>query len=187
MPTLQFVRHGETEWNRAGLIQGSSDIPLSERGHAQARELAAQLAMRPISALYTSDLRRAVETVAPLATRLRLEIETTPALRERDFGTNEGRLSAEVAAERGTERGTAWAGIDERHPGGESIRELYERVSRFLDAVLERAADGEIVLVTSGGPICVAAAHLAREPVESVAWRAFDNCSITTVEVSAPE
>src|SRR5215216_165413 len=168
MPTLHFVRHGETEWNRAGLIQGSSDIALSERGHAQARELAAQLAARPIHALYSSDLRRAVETAEPLARRLGLEIETTPALRERDFGANEGRPSAEVAAERNTARGTAWAGVDERHPGGESIRELYERVSRFLHEVLARARDEEVVLVTSGGPICVAAAHLAREPVEAV-------------------
>ena len=186
MPTLHYVRHGETDWNLEGRIQGSADVPLSAAGHAQARELAASLAARPIGAIYTSDLRRAVETAEPLATRLDLPIRRTPALRERDFGVNEGRIAAEVAAELGTEVGTRWLGADERHPGGESMREVYERVAAFLDELLEDSPPDEIVLVTSGGPIRVGTAHLAREPLETLVWRAVDNCSVTTVEVEPP-
>jgi 2,3-bisphosphoglycerate-dependent phosphoglycerate mutase len=180
---LHFVRHGETDWNRDGLIQGSSDVPLSERGHEQARVLTARLADLPIGAVYASDLRRAIETAQPIAETLGLELGTTPTLRERSFGANEGRVANEVAAERGTERGTGWTNVDERHPGGESIRELYARVARFLDELLQDAPATEIVLVTSGGPVCVATAHLAREPVDAVVWRAFENCSVTTVDV----
>lgn len=187
MPTLHFVRHGETEWNREGRIQGSSDVPLSDRGIVQARELAAELAARPVGAVYSSDLRRAIETAEPLAAQLGLEIRTTPALRERSFGADEGRIAVEVAAERGTGRGTGWTSVDDRHPGGESVRELYERVARFLDELLEGPPDGEIVLVTSGGPVCVGTAHLAREPVDTIEWRSFDNCSITSVDVRVPE
>ena len=99
MPTLHFVRHGETDWNREGRIQGVADVPLSALGREQAQELAASLATRPIGALYSSDLRRALETAMPLAERLGLRAHTAPALRERDFGVNEGRMAAEVAAD----------------------------------------------------------------------------------------
>ena len=185
MTTLHFVRHGETDWNRDGRIQGFADVPLSSIGREQARELAASLGGRPIGAIYASDLRRALETAEPLATRLGLEVVATPALRERDFGANEGRIAAEVAAELGTEAGTAWLGPDDRHPGGESLRELYQRVAAFLDELLADPPAHEIALVTSGGPIRVGAAHLAHEAVETVVWRAVENCSVTTVEVEA--
>ena len=72
MTTLHLVRHGETEWNRDGRIQGWADTPLSERGHEQARELAATLGERSIGAIYSSDLRRAYETAEPLAQRVGL-------------------------------------------------------------------------------------------------------------------
>jgi len=127
--TLHLVRHGETEWNRDGRIQGWADTPLSERGHEQARELAATLGERSIGAIYSSDLRRAYETAEPLAQRLGLHVRTTPALRERNFGDNEGRVSHEVAAELGTTSGTTWHRADDRHPGGESIREVYGRIA----------------------------------------------------------
>jgi probable phosphoglycerate mutase len=180
--TLHLVRHGETDWNRDGRIQGFSDVPLSARGHEQARELARTLGERPVGAIYSSDLGRALETARPLADRLRLEVRVTPALRERSFGENEGRSSAEVAVELGTRTGSTWHGADDRHPGGESVREVYERVATFLDELLEEPPADEIAVVTSGGPIRLATAYLAREPVETVVWRAVDNCSVTTVE-----
>ena len=183
MPTLHFVRHGETDWNRDGRIQGVADVPLSALGREQAEKLAATLGTRQIGTLYSSDLRRALETAEPLAERLGLPIQPTPALRERNFGANESRIAVEVAAEFGKEVGTRWLGPDERHPGGESMREVYERVATFLDELLEGLPADEIALVTSGGPIRVGTAHLAGEPVETLVWRAFDNCSVTTVEV----
>jgi broad specificity phosphatase PhoE len=182
--TLHFIRHGETKWNRNGLIQGFSDVPLSEQGRDQARALTLNLAGRPVGALFAADLRRTVETATPLADAFGLEIQTTPALRERDFGENEGRVADEVAVERGTERGSGWTNVDERHPGGESIRELYRRVADFLDELLANAPADEIAVVTSGGPICVAIAHLERRPVDAIVWRAFANCSVTTVDVA---
>ena len=185
MPTLHFVRHGETDWNREGRIQGFADVPLSTAGREQARELAASLGERPIGAIYSSDLRRALETAEPLAARLGLPVVATAALRERNFGVNEGRVAAEVAAELGQEAGTAWHGPDDRHPDGESLRELYERVAAFLDELLEDPPADEVALVTSGGPIRVGTAHLAHEAVETVVWRAVENCSVTTVEVEA--
>jgi broad specificity phosphatase PhoE len=183
VPTFHLIRHGETDWNRDGRIQGQSDPALSARGREQAQALAETLAARPIGALWSSDLRRAVETAEPLAARLELEVRVSRALRERDFGANEGRVAAEVAAELGTVAGTAWHGPDDRHPGGESLRELYERVAAFLEELLADPPAEEVALVTSGGPIRMATAYLARQPVEAVVWSAVDNCSVTTVEV----
>jgi broad specificity phosphatase PhoE len=183
VPRIHLIRHGETEWNRDGRIQGQSDPPLSETGREQAQALAETLAAEPIGELWSSDLRRALETAEPLAARLGLDVRVSPALRERSFGSNEGRVAAEVAAELGTVAGTAWHGPDDRHPQGESKREVYERVAAFLDALLAESPAEEIALVTSGGPIRMASAYLAREPVEAVVWAAVENCSVTTVEV----
>ena len=74
MLVLHFVRHGETSWNRQGLIQGVSDVPLSGVGREQAGTLARELAVRPIGAIYASDLRRAIETAEPLARTLGIDI-----------------------------------------------------------------------------------------------------------------
>jgi probable phosphoglycerate mutase len=183
VPKLHLIRHGETDWNRDGRIQGHSDPPLSVTGREQAQALAEKLAAEPIGELWSSDLRRALETAEPLAARLELDIRVSPALRERSFGVNEGRVAAEVAAELGIAAITAWLGPDDRHPEGESLRELYERTSAFLDALLADSPAEEIALVTSGGPIRMASAYLAREPVETVVWAAVENCSVTTVEV----
>ena len=183
VPRLHLIRHGETDWNRDGRIQGHSDPPLSATGREQAQALAESLATEPIGELWSSDLCRALETAEPLAARLGLDIRVSPALRERSFGVNEGRVAAEVAAELGTVAGTAWHGPDDRHPEGESLRELYERVAAFLDTLLAESPAEEIALVTSGGPIRMASAYLAREPVEAVVWAAVENCSVTTVEV----
>jgi broad specificity phosphatase PhoE len=183
VPRIHLIRHGETDWNRDGLIQGQSDPPLSAAGREQAQALAERLGAEPIGELWSSDLRRALETAGPLAARLRLDVRVSSALRERSFGVNEGRLAEEVAAELGTVAGTAWHRPDDRHPEGESLREVYERVAAFLDVLLADSPAKEIALVTSGGPIRMASAYLAREPVEAVVWAAVENCSVTTVEI----
>ena len=183
VPRIHLIRHAETDWNRDGRIQGQSDPPLSAAGREQALALAETLGAEPIGELWSSDLRRALETAEPLAARLGLDLHVSHALRERSFGTNEGRAAAEVAAELGTVAGTAWHGPDDRHPEGESKREVYERIAAFLDVLLAESPAEEIALVTSGGPIQLARAYLAREPVETVAWAAVENCSVTTVEV----
>jgi len=67
---LILIRHGESTWNRERRIQGQLDPPLSEQGHEQARLVAGRLGRREVEALYTSDLLRASQTAAPIATTL---------------------------------------------------------------------------------------------------------------------
>src|SRR5690242_8696605 len=90
MATLLLVRHGETDWNAEGRLQGQTDRPLNEYGRRQARELAERLAGDGVVAIYASDLSRAKETAEIVGGRLGLPVVVDPDLRERNWGTWEG-------------------------------------------------------------------------------------------------
>ena len=181
MPTLHFIRHGETDWNVGRRVQGTTDVPLSAHGREQAEELAARLADWPIGAIYSSDLRRALETARPLAARLGLDVIVDPILRERNFGAFEGLYDSEVEALL-EDPHVFWRDADTRPDQGESRREVWSRVTGFVDRLLENPPADEIAIVSHGGPIRLAAAYLAREDVESMTWREVANVSVTTVE-----
>lgn len=120
---LYLVRHGESTWNVAGLLQGCTPhVPLTARGRAQARAAADLLADRPVRAVVSSDQRRAADTAAVIAARLGLQVVTTPALREQCHGAWEGGPAALLAG----------TGPDRTPPGGESARALAARVATAL-------------------------------------------------------
>jgi probable phosphoglycerate mutase len=89
-----FLRHGETEPNRLGLIAGSNDVPLNATGRAQARAAALRLANAGIDAIWTSPLARARETAACVGEALDLEPLIVPQLAERSWGELEGKPRA---------------------------------------------------------------------------------------------
>ena len=181
---VHLVRHGETDWNAERRIQGQTvEVPLNALGREQAAAVADELSALPIGALYSSDLRRALETAEPIAERLGLDIRVDPALRERDFGSSEGRLSDDVAAELGKAYESYWLDADARHPGGESRRELSERVVGFLERLAADPPAGEVVVVTSGGPIRMATAWVQQLPVDDVPWVQIANGSMTRIEL----
>ena len=90
MTTLLLVRHGETDWNAEGRLQGHTDRPLSDYGRRQARRLAEELEGEELEAIYSSDLARAHETAEIVGERLGLPVALEPDLREKDWGTWEG-------------------------------------------------------------------------------------------------
>jgi probable phosphoglycerate mutase len=89
-----FVRHGETDSNRCGLVAGSSDVPLTALGREQARAAAARLAGAGITAVYSSALSRARDTAEPIARALALPVTVIAELNERGWGELEGRPRA---------------------------------------------------------------------------------------------
>ena len=95
MTTLLLVRHGETDWNAEGRLQGHTDTPLNDYGRRQARTLADELAGEPIDAVYSSDLARARETAEIVGGRLGLTVVVDPGLREKNWGSWEGLTPAE--------------------------------------------------------------------------------------------
>ncbi len=151
---LLIVRHGETQWNADGRIQGQTDVHLSIRGEMQARALVPRLADEPIDAVYASDLQRAWRT-ADLAAEGRLvPVTRDPAWRELAFGEWEGLVYAEAAA-----RDPEVASRRMRHPahtappGGEHLGGLLERVRPALQAIQVRHAGQTVLIATHGGVV----------------------------------
>ncbi len=94
---IYLVRHGQTGWNAEGRLCGSSDVPLSEEGFAQARRLANRLVSVPLDAIYSSPLLRARQTAELIASLHGLPVILESALREVDYGDWEGLAVATVA------------------------------------------------------------------------------------------
>jgi len=136
--TLVLVRHGETDWNADGRLQGQTDRPLSEAGRRQARRLADELAAERVEAIYASDLARSRETAEIVAARLGLPVVLDPGLRERDWGTWEGLTPAE------RERVELVA---------ESAADHQQRMLAALRRISARHPAGRVVVVTHGGSI----------------------------------
>ena len=145
-----LVRHAAPT-TPAGITVGAGDPPLSVAGRAQARAVAASLAERPLTRVCTSDLRRAVETATLIAAPHRLAVESTPALRELDFGAWEGRDLRELWREDPI-AARAWEAdiTDAPRSFGESVRDLESRVGDFWRGVV---LDGEVAVVAHHGSL----------------------------------
>ncbi|KAA9151174.1 histidine phosphatase family protein [Amycolatopsis acidicola] len=176
---LRLVRHGESEWNLAGRVQGQSPEagPLTAKGREQAARAAGALAGCGAEAIISSDLSRARETAAIIAAELGLDVFTDPGLREQDLGFLEGRRFSDPLGE-----GTVQDVIDglwrepRRHPeGGESILDLYERTHR----VLSRYDGRDLVLVAHGGPVRVATTTADPSAGEPVPRLPVENAAVT--------
>lgn len=137
MTTLLLVRHGETDWNAEGRLQGHTDRPLSDYGRRQARRLAEELEGEELEAIYSSDLARAHETAEIVGERLGLPISLEPALREKDWGSWEGLDAVER---------------DRVEFVGESTEAHQERMLRALLRIAElHPGNGGVLVVTHGG------------------------------------
>lgn len=141
---LYAARHGETTWNVEGRILGSTPGELTDKGKAQAEELAKHIQQLNPSLLIASDLARVQQTIAPARTLCpQLSIELTERLRERNFGDLEGKLFKEVD----------WDGFwalptEETQYGAESLGDFTRRIARFIVS-LESRADTDNILVVS--------------------------------------
>jgi broad specificity phosphatase PhoE len=134
---LLLVRHGETDWNAEGRLQGQTDRPLSDFGRRQAEQLAAELEGEELEAIYSSDLARASETAEIVGKRLGLPVVLDPDLREKNWGTWEGLTAVER---------------DQVEFLGESTRAHQKRTLRALRRISERHPDDvRVLIVTHGG------------------------------------
>jgi 2,3-bisphosphoglycerate-dependent phosphoglycerate mutase len=133
---LLLVRHGETDWNAEGRLQGHTDRPLTDYGRKQARGLADDLADEELEAIYSSDLARARETAEIVGERLGLPVVLDPDLREKDWGNWEGLTAVER---------------DRVEFVGESTEAHAERMVRALQRIAEQHPSGRVLVVTHGG------------------------------------
>jgi broad specificity phosphatase PhoE len=183
---LIVLRHGRTTWNATGRFQGQADIPLDERGLAQARQVAPLLAELAPTAIFSSDLSRARQTAEPLARACGLPVTTDPRLREIHVGSWEGLTIDEMFTELDDELKRAYlAGEDvRRSPTGETVAEVGERAGTALDEIGRSAADGSTVVVVMHGLAARAGVcRMVGFPVET--WKRLSglhNCGWIIVE-----
>lgn len=156
---IALVRHGETDYNREPVrVQGRLDVPLNDRGRAQAHDLAERLrdGDERFAALYCSDLSRSRETAAILGAALELEPVVDARLAETDRGDWQGRTWTDIEQDDPTAF-AAWraAGEGFRFPGGESLGEQRQRVAAALSEIRE-AGRLPALVACHGGTIRVA-------------------------------
>jgi 2,3-bisphosphoglycerate-dependent phosphoglycerate mutase len=191
-PAVWLVRHGESTWNALGLVQGQRTEPrLTRRGSAQARGVARHFRGRQVCALYTSDLLRAAETARPVAAALGLEPVVDRRLRERAFGSAESLPSSLLVPERSGFDAGRVVDPDAAPPGGESLRQLRQRVGDFLDELvadhdLRHGSAGDVVLVVHGGVVRAALAHLDGVPVGEMTWGPVGNGQVMSRPLAPP-
>jgi broad specificity phosphatase PhoE len=151
--TVWLARHGESDWNAAKRFQGRSDRPLTPLGRRQAEALASTLASSSsLSAIYTSPLRRALETAAVVGEQVGLEPVPDDDLREVDVGSWTGLSRAEVEA-RYPDAFERWLGGGEGWDDGESYAEMSARVLAALVRISGSHPGDELLVVSHGGPI----------------------------------
>lgn len=138
MTVFLLVRHGETDWNAEGRLQGHTDTPLNDFGRSQAQTLAEILAVEKLDAVYASDLARARETAEIIGGRIGLPVVLRADLREKDWGTWEGLTSAER---------------DRVEFAGETTEAHRERTLRALLEIAECHPAGRVLVVTHGGSV----------------------------------
>jgi probable phosphoglycerate mutase len=151
---LCLIRHGETTWNTEKRLQGHIDIPLNKRGENQARQMAQALkdGKFTFDVLYTSDLKRALDTAAAIVQLFGVVAQVDSNLRERHFGALQG-LSLNEAP---LLRPDIWQthitrDLDHELEGGESIRQFSLRAQEFLNRIKERHPGKTILMVSHGG------------------------------------
>jgi broad specificity phosphatase PhoE len=150
--TILLARHGETDWNREGRFQGHADPPLNETGRAQAAELAAELEAVGLAAVYSSPLRRALETAQAVAAEHGLDPVAVDALREVDVGSWQGLTRVEIETQF-PEQFARWLDYDQGWEDGESYEGMGRRAVAALLELAVAHEDERILAVTHGGPI----------------------------------
>lgn len=151
MKRFCLVRHGQTDWNLEGRFQGQSDVPLNRTGRGEARLLAKQLSSNSFAAIYSSDLKRAMETAEIIGEAVGETVTPDARLREINQGEWEGLFVEDIRSRNSElwERRT----VNPAHfhpPGGESVSEVAKRTYAAMDDIDRLVPKGAVLIVSHG-------------------------------------
>ena len=184
---LLLFRHGETAHNAERLALGRQDVPLNERGRAQAQAIARKYGDGSgIAAVYASPLQRAVATASPLAEALGLTVQTQPALIEMDIGELE-ELSFTAVRERYPDFVRRWLSddcADAQMPGGESARQVQERAWPAIERIRERHPEDTVAVVTHNFVLLMTLCRVLHLPIERFRGIRQDLGAVSVLELS---
>jgi len=168
MAVFLLIRHGENDWVKTRKLAGRlPGVHLNEKGQAQAKRLAEELADTSIKAVYASPLERAIETAEPIARSKRLDVQILAGLNEVDFGRWAGKDLKQL------KQGRHWKIVQGspssfRFPGGESFAEAQARIVNALKGLSDHYAEKDVV-------VCAAHSDLIRLAVAHFLGVALDN------------
>lgn len=179
-----ILRHGETDWNAQGRIQGHSDVALSLTGGQQAELAAERLAQVPFDVAYCSDLKRSAETARRILGSREVPLHTSPELREYHKGVFEGLTAAETKdCYPEMYAASVTKDLDFAPTGGESTRQVSVRLAGFVEKLRQRHFDDTVLIVGHGGALRAAFVALMELPLEAN-WRfEMANCGLSVVDI----
>jgi probable phosphomutase (TIGR03848 family) len=160
MAVILLVRHAVADETGTRLYGRQPGVHLSERGRRQAEEVGERLRRLPLAGLYSSPLERCVETAAPIAAALGLEVTVEPELVETDTGAWTGKTFNQIGRTRRWRR-LLMVPSSARAPQGESATEVQARSVRAIERIGERHPRAAAVVVSHGDPIRLILAHYA--------------------------
>jgi broad specificity phosphatase PhoE len=156
MTTLVLIRHGQTDWNLEERWQGQADPPLNEKGREQARRVAEYQNQFGFAALYSSDLRRAMETAQIIGAEMGMKVISELRLREINLGKWQGMLSADIEAQYPDEfRRWHESPLTAHPPDGEDISMLAARVLEAINEIIARHPKRRVGIVAHELPIAM--------------------------------
>jgi len=174
-----IVRHGQTQWNIRRIRQGHLDSELTEKGIDQAKALAQRLARENFSALYSSDLGRALQTAKLIADVTGHEILTDARLRERHLGIFQGLNGDEIKQKYPQEYALhRTLGPNYVIPGGESTKQQVARNVGFFESIVRERVGQTLVVVTHGGVVSGFFRHTLSIPLEAPRRFEFVNAGL---------
>lgn len=184
---LYLIRHGQSAGNAEGRFGGHGPTPLSKLGEHQAEVTAKLLAKEGVTAIYSSDLHRAIQTAEPLSRLTGIPITPTTAFRERNVGVLEG-LTFDESKQTYPEDYYALVNRNVHHviTNGESYRHLLRRSTIELWEILRTNIGGRIAIYSHTGAICFLTLHLMgaiRRDTKQTPWIVTSNCGINRFDI----
>lgn len=182
---IYITRHGETEWNKEGRMQGWKDSDLSEKGIENAKKLGERLKHVDFDCIYCSPLGRAVDTAKYIRQDKKTEIVLFDSLKEMGFGKWEGVEQEQIMELYPTEHFNFWNKPHLYNPiEGESFDGLFERVKDVLNQIIGNSAGENVLIVSHAVVIKAIYAIIKKYPLEEL-WKPpfLQGTSLTIIEV----
>ncbi len=181
-----FIRHGETDWNVEKRIQGQLDIDLNETGRKQALAMAFNAGHHPFTAIYSSDLKRALDTAEALAKRVNLPVNKLAELRERHFGLFQG-LTASEGEQRYPDAYVHYKNrnLDDPFETGESLSQLAARIERGVEFICRQHPGETVAAFTHGGVLDIVYRKATGRPLHTPRDFKVPNCALNWLHFDA--
>jgi broad specificity phosphatase PhoE len=181
MVTVFLLRHGETPWNKLGRIMGRTQVPLGADGIQQIQKIVPLIATLELDAIYTSPLRRAVQTAKLVATGTKLPISKSEGLTEIAFGEWTGRHFDELI-DNELYRRFIKSPATTLLPGGETISDVQRRGLKVIDEAAQKVPGGRFLFVSHGDVIRAILCHYMKLPLNEYRRLRVDNGSLSALQ-----